>query len=107
MPDRNGTLKISWRLGVIVAIVGTIIGGSFWAGGFTSQVEDIGGSLRALTNYSQNMGLKVDQLRERQAADTVGDAAVRRRLVRIEDALVRIEDLLRGGYPRDNGRFPR
>jgi hypothetical protein len=103
MTDWNGGVRITWRLGVLIAITGTIVGGAFWAGRFTSRVDDIGGSLRLLTTYSQNMGLKVDQLRERNAADIVGDAAVRQRLGKIEDSLVRIEDLIRGAYARDPG----
>ena len=107
MPDRNGTLKISWRLGVLVAIIGTIIGGSFWAGRFTSQVEDMNLSLKNLQGYSRSMGIRVDRLREFQVADDIKDQAVERRLEKIEDVLVRIEDLLRGRYRAENGRFPR
>lgn len=101
MNSWNGTVKISWRLGVLVAIVGTIIGGSFWAGRFTSRVDDMNLSISSLTSYSQNMGAKVDLLRERQAADTVGDLDVRRRLGKIEISLVRIEGLIRQSYARD------
>ncbi len=107
MNNWNGTVKISWRLGVLAAIIGTIVGGAFWAGRFTSQVEDMNVSLKNLTGFSRSMGIRVDRLRERQVADDVGDQAVERRLEKIEDVLVRIEDLLRVRYRRENGRFPR
>ncbi len=105
MSDWDGTVQISWRLGVLVAIVGTIVGGAFWAGRFTNRVDDMSGTLITLSAYSRTMGLKVDQLRERQAADIVGDLAVERRLMKIEDVLVRIEDLIRERYTRDRERY--
>ncbi len=105
MSDWNGTVQISWRLGVLVAIIGTIVGGAFWAGRFTSRVDDMTVTLRTLTTYSQNMGIRVDRLREQQVADQVGDKSVERRLGKIEDVLVRIEDLIRERYTRERGGY--
>ncbi len=102
MSDWNGTVKITWRLGVLVAIIGTVVGGAFWAGRFTSRVDDMTVTITALSSYSHGMGVKVDRLREHQVADVVGDKSVERRLARIEGVLVRIEDLIREKYRRDN-----
>ena len=97
----NGTIKLTWRLGVVVAVSGSIIGGAFWAGRFTSRVDKVDINLKALTSVSQTMGVKVDLLRERAAADAVQDIAVERRLRKIEDVLVRIEELIRERYQRN------
>ena len=104
MPDWNGTVKITWRLGVLAAIAGTIVGGVFWAGRFTERVDDMGLALVNLRGDSQTMGRKVDLLREYQVADDVGDRAVEQRLEKIEDVLVRIEDLIRQRYSRRQDR---
>ncbi len=98
MQDWNGTVKVSWRIGVLFAIVTTIVGGSFWAGRFTNRVDDMSSTLVNLKGYSQTMGKKVDLLRERQVADEVGDISVKYRLDTIDTALTRIEDLLRQRY---------
>ena len=98
MSDWDGTIKVSWRLGVLAAIFGTVIGGAFWAGRFTSRVDDVDIRLTTLTSFSQNMGIRVDLLREHAVADDVGDKAVERRLERIENILSRIEDLVRRRY---------
>ncbi len=105
MTDWDGTVQVSWRLGVLVAIVGTIVGGAFWAGRFTSRVDDMTAAIKTLTIYSQDMGARVDLLRELQVADDVGDKSVQRRLEKIEDVLVRIEDLIRERYSRDRGGY--
>ena len=95
MINGEGTITLSWRLGVLVAILSTLIGGAFWAGNFTSRIDNMSKSLTNLSTYSTNMGIKVDLLRELDAADNVGDKAVERRLERTEKVLVRIEMLLR------------
>ncbi len=92
--DRNGMMRVPWRLGVIVTIAGSIVAGAFWAGGFTDSVTSMKLEVKKLTNYSQSVGAKVDLLREQQAADDVGDQAVEKRLEQIERVLVRIENLL-------------
>jgi hypothetical protein len=102
MSDWNGTIRITWRLGVLAAITGTVVGGAFWAGRFTSRVDDMTVALETLTVYSRGMGVKVGRLREQQVADVVGDKSVERRLARIEGVLVRIEDLIRVKYRRGN-----
>ena len=103
---KNGTIQVSWRLGVVITVVGSIIGGAFWVGRFTGRIDDITASIITLTTYSQKMGVKVDLLRERQVADDVGDQSVERRLVRIEGVLVRIEELIRERYRQDGGWDP-
>jgi len=95
MSDWDGTVKVSWRLGVLVAILGSVIGGAFWAGRFTDRVDNMEESIATYSAYSRAMGLRVNILRELEAADSVGDKAVEKRLERIERALVRIESLLR------------
>ncbi len=91
----NGTIQVSWRLGVVAAVAGSIIGGAFWAGRFTDRVDNMDRSIATLTGYSQIMGVKVDVLRELEAADAVGDEAVEKQLEQIQRVLVRIETLLR------------
>ena len=102
MTEWDGTVKVSWRLGVLAAIIGTIVGGAFWAGRFTNRVDVISSSHMILAKASQDMGLQVDRLREQQAADEVGDLAVERRLKQIENVLVRIEILIRNRYRQNN-----
>jgi len=100
----NGTIQISWRLGVVVAVVGSIVGGAFWAGRFTDRVDNMDRSISKLSSLSQIMGVKVDVLRELEAADEVGDAAVEKQLEQIQRVLVRIETLLRANVRNQNGR---
>lgn len=97
----NGTIQVSWRLGVVVALLGSIIGGAFWAGRFTNRIDSMSQEIVSIVKFSQTMGLKVDVLRELEAADNVGDKAVEKRLEQIERVLVRIETLLRARVKSD------
>ena len=101
----NGTIQVSWRLGVVVAIIGSIVGGAFWAGRFTDRVDNMDRSIVKLTNFSQIMGVKVDVLRQLEAADAVGDEAVEKQLEQIQRVLVRIETLLRARVQEQNRSF--
>ena len=87
-------MQISWRLGILVAIIGSVLGGAVWGGRFTERVDNMSRELSTLTSYSQIMGVKVALLKEQEAADAVGDQAVEKRLEQIERVLVRIENLL-------------
>lgn len=103
MTDWNGTMKVSWRLGVLITIVVSVVGGAVWAGRFTERVDNMSRELITILYYSQQVGVKVALLKEQQAADDVGDQAVEKRLEQIEQVLVRIEGLLqrnlrKGGY---------
>ncbi len=102
----NGTIQVSWRLGVVVALLGSMIGGAFWAGRFTDRVDNMDRSITSLKTFSQTMGVKVDVLRQLEAADAVGDAAVEKQLEQIQRVLVRIETLLRARV-RDHNELDR
>ncbi len=94
-------LKVPWRLGIVVTLVGSIITAAFWAGDFSRKVANMRKDINGLSAYSQTMGLKVDVLMEREAADDVGDRALEKRLEQIERVLVRIENLLQRSIERN------
>ncbi len=95
MTDMNGIYKngvrITFRATILIGLLGTIIAGSWYAGGFSQDVASMKTDITDNTEGRAKIGAEVIDLQTRAAAADATGRATEQRLNSIDNTLRRIE----------------